>query len=58
MLMKIIKDDCLACGTCKEVCPNAAIEFVNGEYTINPETCIGCAICAEYCPVEAISEVE
>ena len=37
---------------------SAAIEFVNGEYTINPETCIGCAICAEYCPVEAISEVE
>ena len=58
MLMKIIKDDCLACGTCKEVCPIVAFEFVIGEYTINPETCIGFAICAEYCPVEAISEVE
>ena len=58
MLMKINKDDCVACGTCKEACPNAAIEFVDGEYTIAPETCIGCGICAEFCPADAVFEVE
>ena len=34
------------------------IDFVDGEYTINPETCIGCGICAEFCPADAVFEVE
>lgn len=58
MLMKINKDECLACGLCKETCPNASIEFVNGEYVINTEVCIECGLCAEMCPAEAINEVK
>lgn len=42
MIMKINNDDCMACGTCKEFCPNAAIENNSGTYEILPEICIGC----------------
>ena len=58
MIMKINNDDCMACGTCKEFCPNAAIENNSGTYEILPDICIGCGICAETCPAEAIFEVE
>ena len=51
----VISDDCVACGTCIDECPQGAIS--EGEkYSINPEMCIDCGSCASVCPSEAIHE--
>ena len=51
----VISDDCVACGTCIDECPQGAIS--EGEkYYINPELCIDCGSCAGVCPSEAIHE--
>ena len=51
----VISDDCVACGTCIDECPQGAIS--EGEkYSIDPELCIDCGTCASVCPSEAIHE--
>ena len=51
----VISDDCVACGTCIDECPQGAIS--EGEkYSIDPELCIDCGSCASVCPSEAIHE--
>ena len=51
----VISDDCVACGTCIDECPQGAVS--EGEkYSINPELCIDCGSCASVCPSEAIHE--
>lgn len=48
-----ITKDCIACGICKESCPENAIE--EGDiYKIKGEFCIECGRCYEKCPVDAI----
>lgn len=50
-----ITDDCVACGTCIEVCPNEAI--IEGDiYSIDTDKCEECGSCIEECPNEAIIE--
>jgi len=50
-----ITDECLACGTCLEACPSAAI--VEGDiYSIDPDKCESCGTCIEECPTGAIIE--
>ena len=51
----VISDDCVACGTCIDECPQGAIS--EGEkYSIDPELCVDCGCCASVCPSEAIHE--
>lgn len=45
---------CTRCGRCREVCPNGAIEFVNGSYYTDNQKCIGCGKCREQCPQSAL----
>jgi MinD superfamily P-loop ATPase len=52
--MKII-DECIACGTCTEVCPVGAIVEADEIYMIT-EDCTGCVACVNTCPVAAITE--
>jgi ferredoxin len=49
----VITDDCIACGTCIDECPDGAIS--EGDiYVIDPEICTDCGTCADSCPSEAI----
>lgn len=48
-----ITDECLACGTCMDSCPNEAIN--EGDiYVINPDKCEDCGTCMDSCPAGAI----
>lgn len=49
-----ISDECIACGSCIDVCPVEAIS--EGDiYVIDGELCIDCGACADECPVDAIA---
>lgn len=52
----VITEDCQACGTCIDECPNEAISEGDPIYIIDPELCQDCGTCAESCPNEAIKE--
>lgn len=49
----IIQDACIACGTCREECPSAAVVESEGKFCITDE-CIECAACLESCPSGAV----
>lgn len=50
-----IDDNCIACGSCVEVCPVDCIS--EGDiYVIDEDACIDCGACEEVCPTDAISE--
>lgn len=51
---RILDEECLLCGLCKDVCEDDAILEDRSGYTIDPEACIGCGRCRTICPAEAI----
>lgn len=53
-----INEDCTACGTCIEECPEEAISEGDPIYVIDPEKCNDCGTCMENCPSEAIKPAE
>ncbi len=54
----VITDECIACGSCEDECPVAAISEGEDRYVIDPGLCTDCAACADICPVEAIEPAE
>jgi Pyruvate/2-oxoacid:ferredoxin oxidoreductase delta subunit len=49
---------CMACGTCIERCPAAALTMgANDVPQVDLDRCIGCGVCATGCPEEAITLV-
>jgi formate hydrogenlyase subunit 6/NADH:ubiquinone oxidoreductase subunit I len=47
-----ITEECIACGSCQEECPEKAIS--EGDiFKIDAAKCTDCGSCAEVCPVEA-----
>lgn len=58
---RIVKDDCIACGDCREICPMQAITIQEDKSNagkkyavINYDECIHCYCCHEVCPQDAI----
>ena len=54
--MKVRIDDawCIACGLCREVCPQPAVhprlEDVHHRFEVVADECVGSGVCLEYCP--------
>jgi uncharacterized protein len=52
---ELIKDICLRCGECVDVCPTGAATMAENKYpAYDLVKCIGCAQCIALCPVSAI----
>lgn len=55
----MINEECTACGTCMDECPNSAISEGEDRYSIDPAKCTECEgvedgpQCASVCPTEA-----
>ncbi len=63
MAMKIIEEDCIACGACEPECPVEAISEKDGTYVIALDLCVECEghfdeqQCISVCPVDCIVQV-
>lgn len=54
ILSYIISTDCMDCGVCEFMCPEAAIFEAKRQFVIRRDRCNGCGICVPYCPARAI----
>jgi len=44
----------MACGDCKNVCPESAAIVPGDVYRIDPDVCTGCGLCVEICMTSSI----
>jgi hypothetical protein len=51
---KVVPENCIACGTCVEVCPEEALSIRDGHAHIDYSKCIGCGECMTVCRSEGI----
>ncbi len=47
---KVCTSGCLGFGDCVRICPNGAIDIVDGISVINSALCIACGMCVKTCP--------
>ena len=49
--------DCVACGSCVDVCPREAIKIDQGCFArIDHSRCVGCGRCVRECPSSIIRQ--
>jgi MinD superfamily P-loop ATPase len=60
-LASVIREKCIGCGKCAEVCNFSAValngpanDIVEKTYAIDPVSCEGCGVCFHFCPANAI----
>ncbi len=63
MKVKIVEKLCIACGLCREVCPERAVhpkmQDIHHMYEVIERECTGCGDCLPYCPAPgALQEYE
>ena len=60
MAIKIDREKCIKCGTCKEVCPMGVYDWNNeqDEMQYDNSKCVSCGLCVNMCPNGAISFAE
>lgn len=51
--MRVISEECIACGCCEKECPFHAVGEGAGKFEID-ENCRDCGKCEKVCPVSAI----
>jgi len=56
--IKVDERECLACGGCISICPQAALLMYGGRAFVRQDKCICCGICIKTCPIGAICEVD
>jgi pyruvate formate lyase activating enzyme len=47
------KEKCTGCGQCAAVCPEKAVEILEGKAVTDRSVCTACGLCVEGCPAEA-----
>lgn len=52
--LHILTNICKGCGTCVEICPNAALSLVDGKAQVDRNSCILCGYCNPVCPEFAL----
>lgn len=51
----VLKNQCVACGTCVGECPIGAIKVVAGVFAdVDENRCVGCSKCEKVCPASVI----
>ena len=54
MKVRIVETLCIACGLCREVCPERAVhpkmQDIHHMYEVIESECTGCDDCLPYCP--------
>ena len=49
-----LKEGCIGCGRCAQLCPAKAITIKNKKAKIDRRKCIRCFCCQEFCPTGAM----
>lgn len=52
--LKIVKEVCIGCFHCMNICPTEAIRVRSGKAELLEHRCIDCGYCFRVCPVNAI----
>jgi len=56
-VVRVDVEKCSGCGSCIDVCPNAAIELADGIAVVDEKACRGCGVCVDECPNDALALV-
>jgi hypothetical protein len=56
--LEIDSSKCVGCGKCKQACPTALPEIIEGKARNTSSSCMRCPICIDACPMEAIRFVD
>ncbi len=52
--LKVVREKCIGCTHCMDVCPTDAVRIRGGKAYVNPDRCIDCGRCVNACPYNAI----